>query len=633
MGYFKVLSGIVVVVAISVTALAQTGPAGVGTSANNVLWLKADAGTSTTTAGAAVSGWNDQSGNAIDVSQTVAPQQPLYQTNVINGFPALQFDNVATAGQNDRLVGPDSPLLDNTAGYSFFTISRPQTLGTNSIVSKRTGVSIEQSFMLFYWSANKFNVDIQTTNDRFESTVAFSNSTNYLLDVIYDGTLPMASRSKFYVGESLNRVAAETNSFVPDNNSPLLIGSTDMGDARPFAGYIPEVIIYREALNKASRIIVNNYLSAKYDIALTANDKYAGDTPANGDYDREVAGIGTDTIQPGGTIGSNTAFAASISGGLGISAVSGFEPGDYILAGHATLTNAAIQTDITGLSGGANSCRWKRIWYVDVTNTGTLPATNIEFDLSDGGVTPTLSTAVASDYVLLYRPAQTGTWTEMATANTLTGDKIRFNGYVLVSDGYYTIGSHNCFASPLPVELVDFSAQNAGRDVQLSWSTATELNNDEFTVEHSTDGVSFDAVCTVPGAGNSTSLLHYSCMHISPGSGIHYYRLKQTDINGVFTYSGLVSVLRDDETPAFTIYPNPNNGTFHVAYSGPDESTVTVQITDPSDPSGRTVAGQTLTGKELRETGITLSGTLTAGSYIVRFSVDETVQVVRIVVG
>jgi hypothetical protein len=94
---------------ISAYLFSQTGPAGVGSSTNNVLWLKAGAGTSSTTNNTPISAWNDQSGNGINVTQTVSAQQPSFATNVINGMPAIQFDNVNGAGVNDKMLGPDSP--------------------------------------------------------------------------------------------------------------------------------------------------------------------------------------------------------------------------------------------------------------------------------------------------------------------------------------------------------------------------------------------------------------------------------------------------------------------------------------------------------------------------------------------
>ena len=86
---------------------AQTGPGGVGNSVTNVLWLRADSGTSTTMNGQSISMWNDLSGNSNHVSQSTLAQQPLYQSNILNGKPAVAFDFNNSAGQNDFLSGAD----------------------------------------------------------------------------------------------------------------------------------------------------------------------------------------------------------------------------------------------------------------------------------------------------------------------------------------------------------------------------------------------------------------------------------------------------------------------------------------------------------------------------------------------
>jgi hypothetical protein len=537
---------------------AQTGVAGVGTSANNVLWLKADAGTSTSTNNTPISFWNDQSGNAIDVTQTVSAQQPSFSTNVINGFPAILFDNVNSSNQNDKLIGPDSPILDNTSGYTFFYVTRPVALGdARVIVSKRTGVAIDQSFMLFYYTSNKLNIDIQTNNDRYASNTTYAVSTNYIGCLIYDGTIATSGlRTTLYDGETFDRNASETSTIVPDNNSPLLIGTTDASDPRPFGGYIAEVIMYRVALGNAQRIIVNNYLSAKYAIALTVNDKYAGDNAANGDYDREVAGIGQEST------GSSTSFSASVSGGLSLSVNSGLDNGDYILAGHAVATNTTITTDVGGMTG-TNKARWQRIWYVDVTNTAANINTNIEFDMSDGGMN-SFTLGVVSDYVLLYRAGQTGNWTELTPASAISGDRILFNNITLTNDGYYTLGTRNYFASPLPITLVSFTAVAEKGVVNLSWTTAAEKNNDYFTLEKSKDGETFLPFKTIKGAGNSGQLKEYRSLDESPLEGISYYRLKQTDYDNEISYSTIVAVDRNSDVGDFVVFPNPNKGNFHI---------------------------------------------------------------------
>jgi hypothetical protein len=553
---------------------AQTGPAGVGTSANNVLWLRADAGTNTTTNGANVTYWNDNSGNMNSVYQPTVSQQPLYETNIMNGYPAIQFDNVSTT--NDKLLGFDSPTLDNTAGYTFFTVSRPQTVDGNArvIVSKRTTVSVDQSFMLFYYTGNKFHVDIQTVNDRYPTASSFTANTNYIIDQVYDGTLPTASRCKTYIGESLDATSSETSASVPDNASPLIIGSTDATDPRPYGGYISEILIYRTALNDAQRIIVNNYLSAKYNIALTANDKYAGDNTVNGDYDRDVAGVGKESS------GVNTSFSSSASAGLGISVNSGLDNGDYIMAGHASAVNGQITTDVAGMTGTANA-RWQRIWYFDITNTSTTLNTNIEFDMSDG-LTWILPLGAASNYVLLYRAGQTGAWTELATASAVSGDKVLFNSYTLTTDGYYTIGTHDLTISPLPIELLSFDANMNSGKVDLTWETASETNNSYFTVEKSRDGITFNAVSRTEGAGNSSSILRYADTDYDPYDGISYYRLKQTDVNGRSSYSQIVSVNYYFGEDQVSVYPNPSDGSspLNLKLSGLENQQVLVVVRD-----------------------------------------------------
>lgn len=552
---------------------AQTGPGGVGTSVTNCFWIKADAGTSSTVNAAAISSWNDQSGNGNNVSQSAANQQPLYTANLINGFPAIQFDN--NNGTNDKMTGADSPTLDNTNGYTFFMVTRPQVMdgAARVVVSKRTTVAVDQSFMQFFYTGSTFHTDIQTNNNRYATTATFAANTNYLIDQLYDGTLAAASRCKTYVAGNLNLTATESNASVPDNASPIVVGSTDATDPRPFGGYIAEVIIFRKACNDPERIIVDNYLSAKYNIALSANDKYVGDNAGNGNYDFEVAGVGKDAA------GSNPSFSASTCGGLGISTTgAGFDNSDYILAGHATSTNSQVSTDVGGMTG-TNNARWHRIWYVDITNTSTNIVANIEFDMSDGDV-GTVAISTPSNYVLLYRAAQTGNWTELTTASAIVGDRVQFNNYSFVNDGYYTIGTRNSLVSPLPIELLYFNAFLNSTHVDLTWATQTETNNKEFVIERSSNAVDFEILKVVKGAGNSQTKLNYFEVDTDPIKGLSYYRLKQNDFDGSYNYSNIVSVYYLSDDKRIIVYPNPTSGKFSVSILGYSNFTASVKVID-----------------------------------------------------
>jgi len=593
---------------------AQTGPGGVGTSTNNVLWLKADAGTSSSTNNTPISSWNDQSGNALGVTQTVSAQQPSFATSIMNGFPAIQFDNSTSSGQNDKMIGIDSPLLDNTSGYTFFTATRPQNLdgAARAIVSKRTGVSVDQSFMFFYYTSNKLYIDLQTTDNRFASNLTYSNNVNFLSSLVYDGSVTTASRCALYSEESLDKYASETATIIPDNASPLLIGTTDASDGRPFGGYVAEIILYREALGAAQRIIVNNYLSAKYNIALSANDKYAGDNSGNGDYDRQVAGIGQEST------GSNPSFSASVTGGLSMSVNSGLDNGDYILAGHALATNTTITSDVGGMTGTGNA-RWERIWYMDVTNASTTLNINLEFDMSDGGM-GSFTLGVLSNYVLLYRAGQSGNWTEVASASSISGDRVIFTG-LAASDGYITLGTRNFNTSPLPVELLDFTAVPENNTIELNWSTASEKNNAWFILEKSRDGETFSPFAQIKGAGNSFVSHSYSGTDFAPFPGVSYYRLRQQDYDEKTNYSDIVVVNMCEDEENFLIFPNPGNGDVKLKLQGSRAEKITANI---RDLSGRGIlSGKSLTKNDQGFFEMDLREQLTPGIYLISICVGE----------
>ncbi len=115
----------------------------------------------------------------------------------------------------------------------------------------------------------------------------------------------------------------------------------------------------------------------------------------------------------------------------------------------------------------------------------------------------------------------------------------------------------------LPIELISFKAKYTGKNtVSLKWSTASETNNDYFQVERASDGIEFNPILNVNGAGSSTKTLTYSTSDNEPLSGISYYRLKQVDYDGQFSYSEIVSVeIKNlNEEFKFNAFPNPSNG-------------------------------------------------------------------------
>ncbi|MBN8702076.1 MAG: CSLREA domain-containing protein [Bacteroidetes bacterium] len=137
----------------------------------------------------------------------------------------------------------------------------------------------------------------------------------------------------------------------------------------------------------------------------------------------------------------------------------------------------------------------------------------------------------------------------------------------------------------LPIELLSFSAENINNEyTQLKWITASETNNDYFTIEKTQDGINYEFVAKVAGAGNSAQVLNYTTNDFKPYQGVSYYRLKQTDFDGAYDYSELVSVEFQSlklESSMLVVYPNPaTNSNMNVLFNGQSGEEVLIVVHD-----------------------------------------------------
>lgn len=115
--------------------------------------------------------------------------------------------------------------------------------------------------------------------------------------------------------------------------------------------------------------------------------------------------------------------------------------------------------------------------------------------------------------------------------------------------------------SPLPIELLFFKGYNKGDVNVIEWETASETNNNFFTICRTADGNKFDELMMVKGAGNTSETHLYNAFDEHPLNGVSYYRLKQTDFDGDFKYSNAIAISNDGEDNCeVSIYPNPSSG-------------------------------------------------------------------------
>lgn len=110
----------------------------------------------------------------------------------------------------------------------------------------------------------------------------------------------------------------------------------------------------------------------------------------------------------------------------------------------------------------------------------------------------------------------------------------------------------------LPVSFLYVKAEASADNIMIKWATASELNNDFFTVERSKDGVNFEEVATATGAGTSHEVNNYQVEDANAFNGVNYYRVKQTDFDGAYDYSGVIKVMNNAVADVqLKMFPNP----------------------------------------------------------------------------
>ncbi|MBI4945906.1 MAG: T9SS type A sorting domain-containing protein [Bacteroidetes bacterium] len=198
------------------------------------------------------------------------------------------------------------------------------------------------------------------------------------------------------------------------------------------------------------------------------------------------------------------------------------------------------------------------------------------------------------------------------------------DGRIIIGGGFSTYNGTarnriaRLFSTPLPIELLYFNATAENNSlVRCDWSTATEINNDYFSIERSKDGTNFSQIGTVKGAGNSSVTLNYTFYDHEPYSGLSYYRLKQFDYNGAFSYSPIRPVYIGT-IDLIIIYPNPSTeGSIQYTVASEAGGEVSVKVYD-------IIGRQVISNTETLEGGVVTkklsTAGLSSGSYLLQIT-------------
>jgi hypothetical protein len=554
-----------------------------------------------------VSIWYDQSGNGINLSQTGAiTRQPqivnagnIIRLNGSSSWPAMQGTNAlqtnltatfATAytGSNLTINSVFRPDISSSANLRVWSVGNAAL--TSADYSSTNFANINQR------SSNQFVFE----RSGVAPNTVFTVGSPMILSGRFNGTV----RQLFNNGTG-SATQPDANNFTINSVRLLQSINPSFEAGEAITGKMSEFSMHYSALNTTRRTLIETNQSAFYGITIS-NNKYT--PPSSTNYIYYVNGIGRE-------LATDSVAATRQSSGMGFRV--GTSAGDYLKDNGDYLT-CGIDCPITPTTSLLNLPptviqRWFNDWYINKTdissNNGLV---TIYFDFSDYGVGGT--PGVASNYVLLYRNSPSGTFSIVpGTTPSVTGDQVRFalDASNITTNFYYTIGTLDPTTSPLPIELLSFSGNCDGKATTLKWSTATETNNDFFTIERSIDGINYELLDTLDGAGNSLQILNYSFIDVTPFVGTSYYRLKQTDFDGQFEYSEIIAVQCENEILEVKVYPNPVTNELTIEMPGNNES-VNFEIIN-------SMGAVIYNGSFIQKTTIQTSG-FAAGIYVIKFA-------------
>jgi hypothetical protein len=548
--------------------------------------------------------WYDQSGNGRDATQPATGNQPkILNSGVMslqNGKPAISLDGTST-----WLI---QSTMNITQPYSLNVIATRTANGgccggyQRLVNISSTGDAFGYLGVLAGNYATFNGNGVATWNDIAACTPATGIALNSqaIMTMVSatgaTGLIPSANGSALTLknGTSVAGTGFLLGGAYSTNNTSQL-----------WPGNLSEFHIFSSALSTTRRTLIETNQSTFYSITVS-NSKYT--PPTSSSYIYYVNGIGREST-------TDSIAATRQSSGMGFRVGAGAvdflkDNGDYLTCG----INCPITPTISTSNLPATVIqRWLNDWYINKTdissNNGLV---TIYFDFGDYGIGNT--PGVPSNYVLLYRNSPSATFSIVpGTTPSVTGDQVRFavDASNITSNFYYTIGTLDPTTSTLPIELFSFSGNCDGNATTLKWSTATETNNDFFTIERSIDGINYELLGTLDGAGNSLQISNYSFIDVTPFVGTSYYRLKQTDFDGQFEYSEIIAVQCDNEILEVRVYPTPFTNELTIEMPGNNES-VNFEIIN-------SMGVAIYKGSFIQKTTIQTSG-FAAGIYVIKFA-------------
>jgi hypothetical protein len=401
-------------------AIGQTGPAGVGNSSTNSFWV--DANSQLISNGSLVATFSDVSGNGNHFSQPSSQAQPIFTDNAINGLPALLFDGTSDYMRSGSIPAIESPEL------TWFVVYEKAPLASQCLIGGNYDSNGKQ-WLSYANSNNNFviNAHYSTGGISYNRYTDDGSSFNFVSNIITGSNLTTHLNG--------NLMAVKNASYTaPTGNNHVSLGGHPISTTSYFLdGFVAEAFVYNVALNDLERVLVENYLGAKYGFSIPT-DLYSFE----GLHNLGVIGIGND--------GSDSHTDSQGSGALILSNPTDLNSGEYLLTGHTDFDLTVYNT--TNLpSGILGDTRWERTWRAD--ETGEVGNVNIVFDLSGTNGFADVSTYELlidddgdfSNATIISGTYNAGNQTANFIVNLAAGDYLTLSGLYLAPNAIHSITS------------------------------------------------------------------------------------------------------------------------------------------------------------------------------------------------
>ncbi len=466
-------------------------------------------------------------GGAINVVQkstgsTQIDYKNLAGTVSISGGTLTIGTNATSASSNFNIQGAMPPLIvDNTTNAKTVTINGASTVYGNVTINSTSSLVLNSGV-------------IATVNGSLSNSGTYNatGTLNLAGDWTNNGTFTSnTGNTVVFNGGSSSTISGSGT----DNFANLTISKTS------------STPLLEVTLGKDATVLGTLTLTGGKLIVNGTKTLYIGNTSANGTISGGSSASYIVAYDDGTTIGKlQRAINTVTSYVFPIGDLSNYTPLSYTLVSgtlsNATLTVYTKPSKIFGLNVQLSNYL-NRYWEVlpsGITNS----IYNVSFNYTIGDIvgTETSLIPIKKSGSTWYKPTGTSflTGTEQGTSYTFDAGTNLLSWSGLST--YSKFGGAGSQAVNLPIVLLDFFGKNLNKSNVLNWTTFSELDNDFFTIEYSTDGYNFENIGLVNGAGNSSESNNYEFIHSDYRKEINYYRLQQTDFNGMNNNSELISI-------------------------------------------------------------------------------------------